>query len=39
MGKKIYAQSNSNSEYVESVYKWVIFIFFLIHKWSDDPLI
>lgn len=28
MGKKIYAQSNSDSEYVKNVYKWVIFIFF-----------
>lgn len=25
MGKKIYAQSNSDSEYVKSVYRWVFF--------------
>lgn len=27
MGKKIYAQSNSESEYVKSVYKWVLIVF------------
>ena len=24
MGKKIYAQNNSDSEYVKSVYRWVV---------------
>lgn len=32
MGKKVYAQSNSESEYVTSVYKYVIFFLFLILK-------
>lgn len=34
MGKKIYAQSNSDSEYVKSVYKWVLLSYY--HTDTDD---